>query len=653
MRPVLPRLLCTLCALALPAGALSLPAGPTADGGRGTPRLDAYGDPLPPGATARFGSLRWRLPGTALTMAVSPDNKRAAAVDVNGLVIVWDMATGRQLHILAGSAAGEGCLAFSPDGRYLATGGRHNRFRRPEGDFRVRVWDVRSGKEVARFPQQQGPVGAVAFSPDGAALVSGGAGQPVTVWTFPGGVKRWELVTGAAGVQPFALAPDGRRLAVAHDAHTVALYSFDRGVKLWTVRTPKTIDAYRFSADGRSLLTEESDALRLWEVAAGQERLRIDLELSLKRHAFLAPDGRKVALLHEGPDIRWLHTITGKPAGRWSGFQDRVSALAFTPGGRRVVSAEAGGALRVWDAAGKVLHEPSGPAQGCRSLVFTPDGKTVLAGGADLHLLDGRTLRERARAHVNTEWGFGWGWPQLLDLSPDGTLAAAAGAEGEIFLVDPRGGKLVRTLPCRGWHARSVGFGPGAKKLYALGSRNGALRVWDVDSGKEDPPLCTDLVWASNLAVAPAAGKLAVTTGGRKPRCRLWDLRTGQELPSLPDGPDNVLLSHDGKLLAAYHHNSHLTVWDLPRRVPLHRLDFRQKSVTACAFSPDGRLLITGHTDRSFSTWDLADGKKRAEVRGHPGAVVALACSPDGTALVSACTGCTVLRWEAAAWKGK
>ena len=663
MRLIASGVLRGLSAAALTAGALALPSATIPGQGPAAPRLDAYGDPLPAGATARFGSLRWRMAGTVRALAVSPDGTRGAAVNGLGRVTVWDMATGRQLHNLAGSQTGEGCLAFSPDSRYLATGGRRNPFqsggrRNPfQGggeDYRVRVWDVRSGQESARLPLQQGAVEAVAFAPDGTALVSGGARQPVIVWAFPGGKKLREFPTRAEGVQPFALAPNGRWLAVADDARTLTLYSFDRGVRRWTVQTAGGLAAYRFSADSRCLLTEGEDKLCLWEVATGKERLQIDLERSLWRHAYLVPDGRKVALIGAGREIRWLDAFSGKAVGVWPESLYRVLALAFSPDGRRVVSAEVGGDLRVWDAAtGKVLQAPAGPHQGCCSLVFSPDGKTLLAGSTDLHFLDSRTLREQGRAHVETEWNFGPVWPHLLDVSPDGTLAAAVGADGEILLVDPRSRKLVRTLERRGWRAQSLAFGPDGTKLYAAGPRDGALRVWDVRSGKEDPPLCTDLVWGSNLAVAPARGQLAVATGGRKPRCRLWDLRTGQELPDLSDAPDSILLSRDGKRLAAYHHNSHLTVWDVAKRVALRRFDVRQNPVTACTFSPDGRLLITGHPDRSFNTWDLADGKKRAEVRRHPGAVVALACSPDGTALVSACTGCTVLRWEGAAWQGK
>jgi WD40 repeat protein len=647
MRPRLSRLLYTFCALAIPAGAFSLPAA-----GPMQPRLDAYGDPLPPGATARFGSLRWRMPGDINEVAVSPDGKRVACVNSHGRVAIWDMATGRQLHALAGSETGEGCLAFSPDGRYLATGGRQDPEKR-RGDYRVRVWEVKTGMERACLPRQEGPILKVAFAPDGKTLISGGSRQPVVVWAFPGGQKLREFLVRGDNSLPFALSPNGRWLAIP-DAPALTLYPFERGARHITLQTEGFFDAFRFSADSRWLLTEGPDKLRFWEIATGKERQQIGLAQNSSRRAYPSPDGRKVALIGVDSSIHWLDLSTGKPTGSWSGPLDRVTALAFTPSGRAVVSGE-WGAIRVWDAAtGKMVQAPSGPSLGCYALAFSPDGRTLVVGGTDLHFLDGGTLRERKRVHVEEmDWPHGLMWRQSVDVSPDGMLAATVGAEGSILLVSTQSGEVVRTLRRRGLLAHSVAFDPGGKKLYAVGQKDEVLLVWDVGTGKEGPALCTNLVWTSNLAVAPEGGTLAVATGGPKPRCRLWDLRMGKELPGLEDAPDYLLLSRDGRFLAGYHHNSHIAVWDVAKRDKVRRFDFGVKAVTAWAFSADGRLLVLGHSDGSFVTLRLADGKKLAEVRAHTGGVVALACSPDGEALISACSACTVLRWEAAAWKGK
>ncbi len=654
---VFPRLVWAVPALALTAATLLAPAAVWPGGGPASQRLDAYGDPLPPGATARFGSLRWRVPGPVRALAVSPDGKRAASVNSDGRVTIWDMASGRQLHDLAGSEAGERCVAFSPDGRYLTTGGQRDA--RKAYDLRVRVWDVGTGKQRACFARQRDGIVQVAFAPDGKRIVSAGDSEVVTVWEFPGGRKLREFMLKPGGGRRFALAQNGRWLAVADDQETLQVHDFDTGKRLKRFKTEGYLHGFCFSLDGRSLLIASSHNVSYRELATGDLRWQVALDDAWRFHFHPAPGGRKIAVLHGvAPDhrIRWMEASTGKLLGSWRAPPDEVSALAFSADGRTLVT---GGwdAVRIWDtAAGKIVRGPTGPRTGCYSLAFSPDGKTVVAGSADLHILDGLTLRELGRFHgpAHRHWGQAW---RSIAVSPDGTLAAAVGVAGETVLVDTKTGKHVRTLRGPSWVTMSLAFGPDGKKLYAVGRMASALRVWDVATGDEEPPLCDDLVRGeytrANLASDRAGAKLATMTYGPKARCRLWDLHTGRELESLDETGDRLLYSDNGQLLAVYHYNSHINVWDVARRVKRLRIPVGPDGLSAWTFSADGRLLVTAHWDRSFVTWRLADGKKEAEVRGHSGSVVALACSPDGVGLVSACSLGTVLRWEGSAWQGK
>jgi WD40 repeat protein len=626
-----------------------------ADGGDQT-HTDRYGDPLPRGATARFGSLRWRMEGDIDAVAVSPDGKLVASVNMHGQVAVWDMASGRQLHQLTGAKSGEGCLAFSPNGKYLATGGRSDSTT-GSGDFRVRVWEVSTGKQKASFPRQQGSIRDLAFSPDGAALLSSGLKQPVIAWMFPGGKKLREFPTKTKPdcIAHFVLSPNGRWLALTDDDKTVRVYAFARGRKQCQLRTRTYIyeGGLQFSPDSRSLMTVETDKLRFWDVHTGKPRFTITLKYDLWRRVHLSPEGKKLALTAVDRDIHWLDASTGKPLASWIGHLDKVSSLAFSRDGRTVVTGE-WGVVRVWDAAtGKVVRETTGPNRACYSLVFSSDGKTLLAGSTDLHFLDGRTLQERSRAPLAMDWDLGQGWRYSFALSPDARLAAAVGTNGEIFLVDSRRSQIVRTLRRRGWLAKSIAFAPDGKRLYAVADKAAGLRVWDVQTGKEGAPLDKDLMPTSEFARAAGTGKLALVVGGPKARCRFWDARTGKEEPSLKDAADKILLSRNGKLLAAFHYEGPDMVWDVAKQVERRRFNAGLKNWSAWTFSADGQLLVTGFSDGSFCTWNLATGKKVAGVRGHPGAIAAMACSPDGTALVTACTSCTVLRWESSAWKGK
>jgi WD40 repeat protein len=403
-------------------------------------------------------------------------------------------------------------------------------------------------------------------------------------------------------------------------------------------------------------MTQEHDRLCFWDINTGKPRSTIPIEDAADYRFHLAPDGKKIAYTGKGRDIHWLDAATGKPLDTWKGCTDAGGVLTFSRDGKTVVTGD-WGVVRLWDAAtGKVIQQPQGPSKICYGLCCSPDGKTVLAANHEcLYFLDGQTLRERSCVPVAMDVNQYPDYRFSVALSPDGNLAACLGKKDEILLADSREPKLVKTLRRPDWVAATLTFSADGKQLYATGHKSVGLRVWNVQTGKEVEPLDESLDPLTDLSLAHQAGKLAVVVKEVKPRCRIWDLRLGKEDSGLVLGyaPDDIRLSPDGKLLFAYHVNSHLSIWDVAKKVERHRFICSFEDKPFCwAISNDSKLLVTSHAEGTLRSWDMATGKKVAEVRGHPGSIVGIACSPDG-GLVSTCTSCTVLRWQNTARQGK
>jgi WD40 repeat protein len=218
------------------------------DEGRGLDPLEAAGD-------------------TVKTVAFSPAGRLLAVGEWDtgdrGALALWDWGDRRLDRALPGHCGGINVLAFSSDGKLLAS-----------GDTRgfVKLWEVASGRELACFPvgQRRVPVTAMTLSPDGTLLATGQLYEAeVWLWDAPGGRPRRTLPEVAIAVRALAFSPDGGLLALARQDRTVDLWDGNGGRQLCTfgAATAETL-AVAFSADGRHLATGGRDGcLRLWDVA--------------------------------------------------------------------------------------------------------------------------------------------------------------------------------------------------------------------------------------------------------------------------------------------------------------------------------------------------------------------------------------------------
>jgi RNA polymerase sigma factor (sigma-70 family) len=656
------------------------------EGGRGVAPVDTADGPLPPGARLRLGSPRLRHAGAVGPVAFSPGGKLLATGGRDGTVRVWDAATGRQSRLLLGHRSDLVTLAFSADGKRLASGSAH------EPD-RLRLWDLTTGKQLwAHRPPGRHAL-AVAFSADGKAVALGNDEGLVVLLDAATGKERTRLQGHPTDARALAFSPDGRLLAACADHGPALVWNLAARKEVLRVeprRPAEEIRAVHFSPDARAVRVSglryvpgdgalrSVAEVRVFATASGKalRTHRYDPAGTAVAALGLSPDGRTGAAACFDGAVHLWDVATGK---RLRAIRDALprpspnERLVFSPDGRilAIARADVGRAVRLWDVAtGRAVQPPDGHEALLRAVAVSPDGTRIATGGDDrtARLWDAAT----GKALHTLPAGAG---VLALAFSPDGRTLAVGGAE-EACLWDARAGKPLGKLRAPSHSFTALAFTPDGKSLVtghartlAGGERDpgmpGSLRVWDVATGRERRRLDGPPLDASNSAPA-----LRVTPDGREVLAlhadqvlRAWRPETGKARALVrAAGPGVRLLagalSADGTLFAGNAGDGPFRAWDLARGSRPVPLAIPDGYGQALAFSPDNRYLATAGTrvdadapaaERTVRLWELATGKEAFRLPLPPGnAVSRVAFLPGGRSLAAAMADTTVLVWDLA-----
>jgi WD40 repeat protein/serine/threonine protein kinase len=299
-------------------------------------------------ATAAHDILTLAPDDPAWSVAFGPDGRRLAWGDGSKLFLS-DPATGRLLRRLDVPNL---CLAFGPDGKQLAAGGGYTK----GSESQVGLWDAETGRQVRALGRHEAPVNAVAFSPDGRLVASASTDGVSKLWEADTGRQRFVFPrppnrTEADRVDRLAFSPDSRWLAAPGPEHRVQVWDVATGDEGLTLRG-HTLDVYAvaFSPDGRRLASASEDmTVRLWDTATGRELLALKGHTASVVSVAFSPDGRRIVTGSNDRTLKLWDTATGDEVLTLRGHKAGVQWLAFSPDGRRIATASQDATVKVWD----------------------------------------------------------------------------------------------------------------------------------------------------------------------------------------------------------------------------------------------------------------------------------------------------------------
>ncbi len=502
-----------------------------------------------------------------------------------------------------------------------------------------------------------GPVFAVAYSPDGKTAVSGSFDQSLILW---------DVATGEI-IRQFG--PDNPDTADVIEGHS------------HYVRT------VAFSADGKTILSGSADTTMIWWNAETGAIIRVfgpdnpdtpEIEGHAKpvRTVLFHPDGKTAISssddwtlirwdLETGAIIRQYGPDNPDTADVVEGHTERVRGAAISPDGTLLASAGYDAKVILWNLeTGEVIHSMSHDDKAA-CVAFSPDGTQLLSGSADRTLrlwnvADGTEIR-RMTGHGS--------WVKSVAFTPDGKLALSASDDATARLWEVASGTELDRFVGHGDFIEQAVFSPDTSQFLSA-SGDATLRLWDLTNGAEIRRLRGHTAGVLSVAISPD-GQTALS-GAYDSTVRIWNLATGEQIGHF-DGHlagggyvAPLVFSPDGKYALSgdntggFEADNVLLMWDVQTGEIVQRFVGHLDWIQTAAFTPDGQQVITGAKDNTAILWDVATGEQvRQFVRADLPAVYdptdqywvnSVDISADGTQLITGTEGAPglVILWDVA-----
>jgi WD40 repeat protein/serine/threonine protein kinase len=489
----------------------------------------------------------------------SPDGKRFLVNRQDGPTpaVFHDGEDGRVLAVLVEQKTQLMQIAFSADGARLATIGTGSE------ESRIRLWQSSTGKLIATMPGHTNSVNSLAFSSDGKKLASASYDQTARLWDAETG-RHFAVLRGHTG-QLFSatFSREGSRLVTSSGDSTLRYWNVESGELITVLRGHRGgLGQPEFNADNSRLVSPSTDrTLRIWDMTLAE---RNGLLRGHTQHLYdvaFRADGKQVATSAWDGTARLWDPDTGKQVGLFRRDLNIMSSVAYSPDGKRIATANRERGVNVWNVAGGASEYfwpgNMGTWRGDGRAEFSPDGKLVAAGSAagPVRLWNAATGEKIAELSGHD------GSSGDVAFAPDGATLASAGHDSTVRLWDVPSRKAVTTLHGHKERVTRIAFNS-AGNLIATGSDDETVRIWD---GRTYASLSTIPVGSRvyGIAFSPDGTRLAM--GCADTTIRLIDVATWQEVVALRGHADfvhAVAWSPDGTRLISCSGDFTARVWD-------------------------------------------------------------------------------------------
>ncbi len=578
--------------------------------------------------------------GAIFALAFSPDGKFLATGELNGKVCLWQVADNLLISTFLAHTSWLSAITFSPDSMTLVTS---------SGDCTVRFWDVRSGEALEILTIDNSQILSVAFNPDGSILATGSDDHVVRLWD----VATRKIVKTFIGhtdqVWSVRFSPNGTTLITG---------SADKTVKIWDLAgNNRTLHGHtdqvwsvRFSPDGQTLATCSADhTVKIWDLDGTLVKTLLGHTGEVCCLEF-SPDGKMLATSSADQTVKLWDLNTGQIWKTLRGHTAWIRSVKFSPVreaspkeiGYTLASGSSDYTVKFWDArTGQLGRTWQGHTNWIWSVKFNFDGTQIVSGGGDnmVRVWDVESGKILYTGQEHTSW------VMAVEFSPDGCKVASVSTDHNVCLWDNNTGKLWKTLQGHTSQIFTVKFSPDGK-ILATGGADRTVKLWNLQTGKVFQTFSGHTYWVRSIAFSPDGEMLASASFDRT--VRLWNIQTGQckIMSGHTDWVTSIAFSPNGILLATGSIDNTIRVWNINDCEVRNTFLGHTSQIFGVKFSPDGHTLASCSADWTVKIWDVRSQQLLLTLSDHSDQVLCVDFSPDGETLISSSADETIKLWD-------
>jgi WD40 repeat protein len=555
-------------------------------------------------------------------IAFSPDGKLIATGSRDDALRVYSLEKGTSVARWRFNRRVE-AIDFSSDGRYIAAG---------SNDGRAAIFDMESKEQIGPWLEHPGQVDVIDLNADATLLATGGSDGMVRIWEVPSGQLRYAYQHfGGKEVVDVQFSPQENLVLSASEDGTARLWGVEVKAEVYVFEHNASVHAARFDRTGTLLVTASEDGTaRVWDVDSGRpesEPLRHDG--AVKAVAF-SPDGAFVLTGSEDDTARLWEFRSGAQVHRW-GHREHVNDVTFSPDGKLAVTASDDKKARIWEvnSGREISGSPLIHSNEIGKVQFSSDGRW-LATMADDHLRVWYFEDQRQFPSVMNARGV-----QSGVLSGDGSWVATGASDGQVGIWDSTSGQPLWPMVGQ----RHVGAVVHMAKnkdgtLIASSGDDGLVCIWDVKTGAlvGSPLVHKDRVNWSEFS--PDSSSIA--TASNSNRIHHWKVGSGEMIAEIVQSADcfSVTFDPQGQLLLSAGDDGTARVFNgaSGRQGAYFR---HEGDVLRAIYSPDGKYIATASAD---FTGRILDGRTLASVGqplDHNNELRCIDFSPDGSLIAT------------------